>query len=128
MIIQYLISFFFSYPNRSCRNSLSILRRQEKAAKLNTCFCDGAEEYDCKSIHRNMNTLCYGKVYREYQQEPGDLGSSQNPRITRTQDDQGNRSTPHSTAPSSWTILLLCLVLMLLQSVHLARGNYLDEH
>lgn len=52
-----------------CRNSINILRRQEKADKLNTCFCDGAEDYDCKSIHRNMNSLCYKKSHHIYQDE-----------------------------------------------------------
>ncbi|XP_012263320.1 growth arrest-specific protein 1-like isoform X2 [Athalia rosae] len=49
-----------------CRNSINILRRQEKAAKLNTCICDGAEDYDCKGIHRNMNRLCFGKIHHDY--------------------------------------------------------------
>lgn len=52
-----------------CRNSINILRRQEKADKLNTCYCDGAEDYDCKSIHRNMNVLCYKKSHHIYHDE-----------------------------------------------------------
>ncbi|XP_076637524.1 growth arrest-specific protein 1 isoform X1 [Colletes latitarsis] len=51
---------------RRCRNSISILTRQEKAAKLNTCQCDGFEDYDCKGIHRNMNLLCFGKIHHGY--------------------------------------------------------------
>lgn len=51
---------------RRCRNSINILTRQEKAAKLNTCQCDGFEEYDCKGIHRNMNLLCFGKIHHGY--------------------------------------------------------------
>lgn len=42
------------------------MTRQEKAAKLNTCQCDGFEEYDCKGIHRNMNLLCFGKIHHGY--------------------------------------------------------------
>lgn len=42
-----------------CRNSISILRRQEKAAKLTTCRCDGQEEYDCPRIQNNMARLCF---------------------------------------------------------------------
>ncbi|XP_061931684.1 growth arrest-specific protein 1-like isoform X1 [Apis cerana] len=49
-----------------CRNSINILTRQEKAARLNTCQCDGFEEYDCKGIHRNMNLLCFGKIHHGY--------------------------------------------------------------
>ncbi|XP_054278783.1 growth arrest-specific protein 1-like [Macrosteles quadrilineatus] len=44
-----------------CKNSISILRRQEKAAKLTTCVCDGREEYDCEQIHINMARLCFHK-------------------------------------------------------------------
>lgn len=42
-----------------CRNSISILRRQEKAAKLTTCKCDGQEDYDCPLIQSNMARLCF---------------------------------------------------------------------
>jgi growth arrest-specific protein 1 len=42
-----------------CNNSISILRRQEKAAKLNSCHCDGHEEYDCPRIRTNMARLCF---------------------------------------------------------------------
>ncbi|PSN45828.1 hypothetical protein C0J52_05527 [Blattella germanica] len=44
-----------------CNNSISILRRQEKAAKLNTCRCDGQEDYDCPGIRSNMARLCFHK-------------------------------------------------------------------
>nr|CAD7414049.1 unnamed protein product [Timema poppensis] len=44
-----------------CNNSISILRRQEKAAKLNTCICDGHEEYDCPRIQTNMARLCFNQ-------------------------------------------------------------------
>lgn len=42
-----------------CLNSINILRRQEKAAKLKTCKCDGRENFDCKRIQHNMAKLCY---------------------------------------------------------------------
>ncbi|GLV39786.1 hypothetical protein CBL_08148, partial [Carabus blaptoides fortunei] len=42
-----------------CMNSISILRRQEKAAKLSTCQCDGYEPYDCPQIQNNMARLCF---------------------------------------------------------------------
>lgn len=44
-----------------CNNSISILRRQEKAAKLSMCKCDGLEDYDCVAIQKNMNRLCAQK-------------------------------------------------------------------
>jgi len=44
-----------------CNNSISILRRQEKAQHLGTCICDGTEDYDCKQIRKNMDVLCFHK-------------------------------------------------------------------
>lgn len=44
-----------------CMNSISILRRQDKAAKLNSCKCDGFEDYDCPQIQSNMAKLCFHK-------------------------------------------------------------------
>ncbi|XP_008545097.1 growth arrest-specific protein 1 isoform X1 [Microplitis demolitor] len=49
-----------------CRNSLEILMRQDKAADLKTCVCDGREDYDCRGIHRNMHLLCFNKTEDEY--------------------------------------------------------------
>ncbi|CAB4062854.1 GAS1 [Lepeophtheirus salmonis] len=43
-----------------CRNSINILKKQNKAAKLETCFCDNDEilGYKCSDIKRNMKELC----------------------------------------------------------------------
>lgn len=73
-----LCSTALDYYNRFCRsmfhgkkcthrclNSISILRRQEKAAKLKTCKCDGHEEYDCPRIQNNMARLCFHKKIQE---------------------------------------------------------------
>ncbi|XP_066599059.1 growth arrest-specific protein 1-like [Prorops nasuta] len=61
-----------------CRNSISILQKQEKAAKLNNCICDGTEDYDCRGIHRNMNVLCFGKLHHDYHevQKPVEDGNN----------------------------------------------------
>ncbi|XP_034237527.1 growth arrest-specific protein 1-like [Thrips palmi] len=45
--------------SKRCKNSISILRRQEKAAKLDSCWCDGREDYDCPAIRANMARLCF---------------------------------------------------------------------
>jgi len=47
--------------DRRCKNSLEILMRQESAAKLGTCFCDGTEEFRCKEIRENTDRLCWAK-------------------------------------------------------------------
>lgn len=54
------------YNYSRCRNSLEILMRQDKAADLKTCVCDGREDYDCRGIHRNMHLLCFNKTEDEY--------------------------------------------------------------
>ncbi|KAK2580420.1 hypothetical protein KPH14_006170 [Odynerus spinipes] len=69
---------------RRCRNSISILTRQEKAAKLNTCLCDGSEEYDCKAIHRNMNLLCFGKIHHDYREVKKVVEDTRTNEILRT--------------------------------------------
>jgi len=48
--------------NRRCNNSIAILNRQEKAAKLKNCYCDGTEDYDCRRIKSNMDRLCFRKT------------------------------------------------------------------
>ncbi|KAL1463688.1 hypothetical protein WDU94_015419 [Cyamophila willieti] len=44
-----------------CKNSINILRRQQNAAKLETCKCSGREEYDCPLMKTNMARLCFPK-------------------------------------------------------------------
>ncbi|PRD27076.1 UNVERIFIED_CONTAM: Gas1 [Trichonephila clavipes] len=44
-----------------CNNSLAILDRQEKASKLKDCYCDGREDFPCRTIKMNTQRLCYGK-------------------------------------------------------------------
>ena len=101
---------------RSCRNSINILRRQEKAAKLNTCFCDGAEEYDCNAIHRNMDELCFNKPSQHHNYQEHQLGTNAGggpaPGDPRTNKVPENRAATTS-ASASWRILLLGLVLLL---------------
>lgn len=50
-----------------CTNSINILQRQEKAAKLTVCKCDGLEDYDCPGIQRNMKKLCFLKRTHHHQ-------------------------------------------------------------
>jgi len=47
--------------SKRCKNSLGILLRQESAAKLNTCQCDGSEDYECLAIRNNTDRLCFSK-------------------------------------------------------------------
>jgi growth arrest-specific protein 1 len=58
-----------------CNNSISILRRQEKAAKLDSCVCDGHEEYDCPRIRTNMARLCFHMEPPDHQEPPPPSGA-----------------------------------------------------
>ncbi|KAB0802373.1 hypothetical protein PPYR_04559 [Photinus pyralis] len=93
-----LCSTALDYYNRYCRsmfhgkkcthrclNSISILRRQEKASKLESCKCDGHEEYDCPQIQNNMARLCFHKNINQVTPEPvGDIETNNIIRDTRT--------------------------------------------
>lgn len=45
-----------------CKNSIMILKKQEKSAKLDSCRCNGKEEYDCPRIRMNMARLCFNQT------------------------------------------------------------------
>lgn len=48
-----------------CNNSLAILQRQDKAAKLASCTCDGTEPFDCEGIKNNTARLCFPRQEEE---------------------------------------------------------------
>lgn len=47
--------------SKKCINSIEILRKQEKAAALTVCQCDGTEDYDCPTMQENLARLCFHK-------------------------------------------------------------------
>lgn len=70
---QYCKSMFHGKKcSRRCQNSISILQRQDKAAKLNTCRCDGQETYPCRKIQLNMQRLCFPHEHQHRHPEIGD--------------------------------------------------------
>ncbi|XP_023316795.1 growth arrest-specific protein 1-like [Trichogramma pretiosum] len=130
---------------KHCRNSINILRRQEKAAKLSTCFCDGTEDYDCNAIQRNMEVLCFNKPSsprHNYDDMPnrtssssgaGDRTSGPNGHGKGGSQSSGSgdvrtnkvpsRASTTTSASQSWRILLLGLVLLLHSALtHCAFG------
>lgn len=114
-----------SHVSFRCRNSINILTRQEKAAKLSTCLCDGSEEYDCKGIHRNMNTLCFGRIHHDYRQVKKVVDETRTNEIVRTEtnDVLGNEATNEATTVRPFvdrTTLAMSIVLLLLFA---SQGN-----
>jgi len=85
--------------NLRCNNSLSILLRQEKAAKLATCVCDGRENYNCQRMRDNMSRLCLHKL----------------PTLPPASVDT-NEVVPNTAPPAvhaaGWTLFLLVVQLM----------------
>lgn len=82
-----------------CKNSLSILERQEKAAKLRTCYCDGTEDFPCKRVKYNTERYCYGRKPKK----PIGAGDQQSPEDDNNPDnsieviaDTGNTEYHHS--------------------------------
>ena len=49
------------YSFDRCMNSIRILQRQKAANKLENCYCQGNEDFDCQTIKRNMQELCFDK-------------------------------------------------------------------
>ena len=47
--------------NDRCMNSIKILQRQKPANKLENCYCQGTEDFDCQTIKNNMQDLCFDK-------------------------------------------------------------------
>ena len=39
--------------------SINILKRQAAATKLESCYCEGTEDFDCVGIKMNMEELCF---------------------------------------------------------------------
>ena len=42
-------------------NSIKILQRQKPANKLENCYCQGTEDFDCQTIKNNMQDLCFDR-------------------------------------------------------------------
>lgn len=92
-----------------CKNSIAILRKQEKAAKLDTCRCDGREEYDCPRIRANMAKLCFNKtidVPQIIDVENNDVNQG-NDLVKELSNDVDNSSVPASPLPSLLSIITL---------------------
>lgn len=66
-------------------NSIDILRKQEKAAALVACRCDGNEDYDCPRMQRNLQRLCFHK------KKPHIKGEKEDRERDRDKDKNGDR-------------------------------------
>lgn len=80
-----------------CKNSISILRRQEKAAKLSSCVCDGSEDYDCPAILNNMERLCF------HHQRPPPVPHTTTPPLKPRPHHHPKPPRPHHTSTTSTT-------------------------
>ena len=80
---------------RRCKNSLDILLRQQAAAKLATCYCEGSEDFECVNIRRNTDVLCFGKKdpLLDTLDTDNSLDSAQDKAPPRTAGASGHRSS-----------------------------------
>ncbi len=81
---------------KRCLNSISILRRQRASAKLESCKCEGSEDFDCAVVKSNMDRLCFGKGEGDSNNEVEDGGRTKSAAVT---------------AGIRRTILYLCMLL-----------------
>ncbi|CAH2042286.1 unnamed protein product, partial [Iphiclides podalirius] len=49
-----------------CLNSIEILKKQDKAAALTECRCDGDEDFDCPRMQSNLARLCFHKHQKNH--------------------------------------------------------------
>ncbi|XP_045123501.1 growth arrest-specific protein 1-like isoform X1 [Portunus trituberculatus] len=100
-----------------CNNSLGILQRQAKAAKLASCTCDGTEPFDCEGIKNNTARLCFPH-WEKAAEEEQDLEEEEE----RTNQVDTSGATTHSLSGlgvgidrgTLWTAQLPLLLLLLL--------------
>lgn len=55
--------------SKRCRNSIQILRKQEKAAALTACQCDG-NDYRCSRTQENMARFCFHNMKNHTKNHP----------------------------------------------------------
>jgi len=63
---------------KRCMNSINILRRQRGADKLEQCYCDGSEDFPCREIKSNMDTLCFRDDHDDMSNDIRDGGKTKN--------------------------------------------------
>lgn len=62
-----------------CNNSIAILQRQPRAAKLRTCQCHTSTRDDgCRAVKTNMQTLCFPSVLAESHSTASDRATGVN--------------------------------------------------
>ncbi|XP_041370517.1 growth arrest-specific protein 1-like [Gigantopelta aegis] len=76
-----------------CNNSLSILYRQPNSRKLQTCRCDGSEDYDCQTLKDNTERLCF---HRDVPRSSVSSGSGEHATSRRHDQNASNRSSSSS--------------------------------
>ncbi|RZF44178.1 hypothetical protein LSTR_LSTR003818 [Laodelphax striatellus] len=103
-----------------CKNSISILRRQQKAAKLDTCLCDGQdkEKHECRKIRTNMDKLCFRRTHHH-----NATSSTEQPPLVSVNDENNEllvaAAAAHASHTASFAVnILLFSLLSLTFSLH----------
>ncbi|KAG7301417.1 hypothetical protein JYU34_014364 [Plutella xylostella] len=93
--------------SNKCMNSIEILRKQEKAAALTACRCDGYENYDCPRMQSNLQRLCFHKHKKNHSRERGERRGTEAPPA----------GEPHAAAAAALLPRALLLLTLVLTSV-----------
>ena len=91
--------------SQRCKNSLNILRRQEKAAKLRQCQCQIDEQIDdflCSDIKANMENLCFEV---EVVEETTVFDILEEDEDNEIEDEDKYKPSGAARTPSIWNIL-----------------------
>lgn len=95
-----------------CKNSLEILKKQQKSKKLQNCICDGSENFNCQEIKRNMKKLCLETTTNENTSESTismELSTISGIRnITSLSSDLKERETPIKISSKKSMISIVC--------------------
>ncbi|CAH0724396.1 unnamed protein product, partial [Brenthis ino] len=93
--------------SNKCRNSIEILRKQDKAAALTACHCDGNEDYDCPRMQNNLARLCFHKHLKNHT-KTHEKGYEEK----HKKHHQELPSATTSVAASSSLLVLLCVFIL----------------
>lgn len=94
--------------SNKCRNSIQILRKQEKAAALTACRCDGNEDYDCPRMQNNLARLCFHKHLKNHTKSHEKGHENKHKK-------HHHQETPSATSPvtMSYLLFVLCTLISL---------------
>ena len=94
-------------------NTINILKRQKNARKLETCYCEGNEDFACEAIKSNMQNLCF--------REDNDIMSNE---IDGSSG--GNKNSSFAAKIHKFVLIVSVVIGVLIQAVLSSIGDLFD--